>query len=292
MFNYTRDFVINEDEKIKFSNDNTELQIKRAANYKVANILDKTIYVTKPVDGVDGSVTIKVPAVTDADVLRLTMFMATPDVELAEFGTPGWREFGKPFVVEIGAQSTAAKGAENLGKALKLAIGEYAGVKVAEDEVTITFKEYWMSPEDVKLEQVKFGETDETVTEVTTGVSTIASVMPKLTGEWMIENLRFPTAGNRRYAALNADETPIPGEKYYQIIFDYVSERSVPGGLSGIGQVVKSVTKHIFYVKEAAYNALSLDTKAPVAGLKVVKHPDNSEDHKTVSHPVVEDVKE
>lgn len=292
MFNYTRDFVINEDKKIQFNTDKSELQIKRAANYKVANILDKTIYVTEPVDGVYGSVTITVPAVTDADVLRLTMFMATPDVELAEFGTPGWREFGKPFVVEIGAQADETEGAKNLKKALKLAIGEYADVTVNAAEVTVTFKEYWMSPEDVKLEKVKFGEIDETVTEVAKAAVVKASVMPKLTGEWMIENLRFPTAGNRRYAALNADETPIPGEKYYQIVFDYVSERSVPGGLSGIGQVVKSVTKHIFYVKEAAYTALELDTAATGAGLKVVKHPDTSEDHETVSHPVVEDVKE
>lgn len=287
MFNYTRDFVINKEGIITTDLAGTELRIKRAANYKIKNILDGTIYVTEPVKGKLGLVKITVPSVTGADVLRLTMFMATPDAELAEFGTPGWRAFGKPVIVEIGAQEVAKTGAENLKKALELALGEYARVTIADAVVTIEFKEYWMSAEDVKLEKVTFGKADdidETVEAVPdNAVVVTASVMPKLTGDWMVENLRFPTAGNRRYAALNADETPIPGATYYQLVFDYVSERSVPGGLSGVGQVVKSVTKHIFYVKSDIYEKLDL-TKIPV---KV----HNADDHSTVDHPVVEEVK-
>ena len=78
------------------------------------------------------------------------------------------------------------------------------------------------------------------------------NVKPFATGEWLIENLRFPTYPNFRYYAAGKDEYPVPGVVYTQYSFAYDSPRPGYGGLMGVGQKVEAVTRHIFYVAEGA----------------------------------------
>ena len=76
-------------------------------------------------------------------------------------------------------------------------------------------------------------------------------VEPFATGEWLVENLRFPTYPNIRWAAPGFEDRPVPGVVYVQYSFAYDSPRPQFGGISGVGQKVEAVTRHIYYVPES-----------------------------------------
>ena len=75
------------------------------------------------------------------------------------------------------------------------------------------------------------------------------------TAKWIVENLRFPSHPNLRYAPLYADEAPVAGTTYTEYSFEYRVKRSVPGGLSAVGQVADSIVRIVFYVAPAAQTA-------------------------------------
>ena len=58
-----------------------------------------------------------------------------------------------------------------------------------------------------------------------------------------------------RYTPLYADEAPIAGATYTQYSFQYKVEKAAPGGLSGVNQLVSSITTHVFYVHSSAVSA-------------------------------------
>ena len=72
------------------------------------------------------------------------------------------------------------------------------------------------------------------------------------TAKWIVENLRFPSHPNLRYTPLYSDEAPIAGTVYTEYSFEYRVKRSVPGGLSAVGQVADSIVRIVFYVAPAA----------------------------------------
>jgi hypothetical protein len=67
------------------------------------------------------------------------------------------------------------------------------------------------------------------------------------TYEYMLKNLRLPTAANTRWTRIAMDETPIPGAKYNQYTIYYCVNRGVMGG-DAVGEVTRSRTIHVFYV--------------------------------------------
>lgn len=247
MFNYTKEVIINDASGVTFANG--EIRIPRAANYKAVKILDKKIYKTAPVVGSAGKVKITLPTgITKGDIIRITMFLSTPGVELAEFGTPCWQDFGKPLVIEVSAKADAAR----VAAAIKLAAGEYVTATVDSGAVVVEGKEKWMDFQDVDVKVIELLENDEVAGVVTTDakVDLTAAVAEFGTAEWIDHTLRFPTAPNRRYSPLFADELPVRGGKYYQYVFKYIARHNVPGGLSGVDQCVDSITAHIFFVKD------------------------------------------
>lgn len=275
MFNYTKEVIINEIDKDKFlggqTDTVTELRIPRVANYKKEFILDGKYYRTEPVSGAAGKVAITLPTgITGADIMRLTLFLSTPDVELAEFGTPCWQDFGKPIIVEVAAKADVAR----VVAAVKLAAGEYVDVKEEGEKVVITGKEKWMDFQDVAVVLLKVEDNKETEVEPTTAakVDITHAIAEFGTAEWIDHTLRFPSAPNRRYSPLFADELPVRGAKYVQYVFKYIARHNVPGGLSGVDQCVDSITSHVFYVREGevdkAFEAAikKVATAAPITG--------------------------
>lgn len=89
------------------------------------------------------------------------------------------------------------------------------------------------------------------------------------TGEWLVENLRFPTYPNIRYASASEDERPINGTTYVEFSFAYQSPRPGLGGMSGVGQGMTAVTRHIYYVPAA--EAKDFEDLIKEAGLTVEK---------------------
>lgn len=82
------------------------------------------------------------------------------------------------------------------------------------------------------------------------GVNTIVRSKEGFGTYWMIlKDLRLPTLEARRFAALNEEELPVAGAKYNQYTIYYCKERGIMGG-DAVGEVTKSMTTHVFYVKE------------------------------------------
>ena len=261
MFNYTKEVIINDPTIIiKGDNDNGlgvgVVAVKRGGNYKISNINGK-IFKTAGHAGTKAKVAILPAALETADVARLTIYLSTPGTEFVEFGSPNWQEFGKPYIIE-----TKATTAKDLADAIKLALNEdnaHFSVKVNDTKVELEAAETWMDFAEVNYDLVTFADCSDCAKETIENKSanvTVTHGKPEFgTAKWIVENLRFPSHPNLRYAPLYADEAPIAGTTYTEYSFEYKVERSVPGGLSAVGQVADSIVRIVFYVAPAAQSA-------------------------------------
>ena len=90
----------------------------------------------------------------------------------------------------------------------------------------------------------------------------------------LMKNHRLPTIENTYWFATHKDERPVPGGKYnqYQLTLTTVRPNM---GMSAVGQEVKSVTNHIFYILQgdAITNAdqTGFEDVAKAAGLTIVE---------------------
>lgn len=91
------------------------------------------------------------------------------------------------------------------------------------------------------------------------------------TYQWILKNLRLPTAARTSWTAINADEVPVIGAKYNEYIIRYCVNRGIMGG-DAVGEVTKSLTTHVFYVNQdvAAQFEAALAIIAPAAGIETV----------------------
>lgn len=64
---------------------------------------------------------------------------------------------------------------------------------------------------------------------------------------WIIHNLRLPTAANTNFWALTKNEMPVVGQVYTQFVIRLIANRDGIGG-EVVGQRATSVTNHILYV--------------------------------------------
>lgn len=63
----------------------------------------------------------------------------------------------------------------------------------------------------------------------------------------LVKNLRLPTADNLRWGHILQDEVPVPGATYNQYTIYYCRKVGVQG-LAHVGDLVQSLTSHIFFV--------------------------------------------
>ena len=261
MFNYTKEVIINDPAIIIAGSSSNGLgegvvAIKRGGNYKIENIEGK-IYKTAGHTGTKAKAVITPATLGTADVARLTIYLSTPGTEFVEFGSPNWQEFGKPYIVE-----TTAEDAAGLAAAIKLALNEdnaHFSVKVNDSKVELEAAETWMDFAEVNYDLVTFADcsdcSKETVESKAANVAITKGKTEFATAKWIVENLRFPSHPNLRYAPLYADEAPVAGTVYTEYSFEYKVKRSVPGGLSAVGQVADSIVRIVFYVAPGAQSA-------------------------------------
>ena len=88
------------------------------------------------------------------------------------------------------------------------------------------------------------------------------------TYSFLLHNLRLPTSARTHAFAINQDETPIVGAMYNQYTIHYCVNRG-PLGMNAVGDTVKSVTTHVFYVLKSlsADFEAALNTVAPADGI-------------------------
>ena len=86
----------------------------------------------------------------------------------------------------------------------------------------------------------------------------------------MIKDYRLPTAANTRWNKIVQDETPVVGAKYNQYTIVQCVKRGIMGG-DAVGEVVKSKTTHVFFVKQD----LAADFEAALAKIGTVEAVEN-----------------
>jgi len=235
-----------------------------------------------------------------AGTYQLSLFVKLLDPHaLYEFGYPNYKMFGRHILVgfDVEAGDTAADVAAKVYESLDLAIrreellvgglddsGESPIVaEFQENDTVVALRANHFA---LRFDSVGLALYDETTCDSCIGeyLPTIdiftnkddeknaaevpegsEGVEPFATGEWLIENLRFPTYPNIRWAAVGEEDRPVPGTVYVQYSFAYDSPRPQFGGISGVGQKVEAVTRHIYYVPEA----LASEFEAAFTGLGV-----------------------
>lgn len=175
-----------------------------------------------------------------------------------------WSEFHKlimaEFEVTTDMSGAADKAAEAAVKALKAYVPsdyKYAvSMKAESGKVKVLCTDPYQVIKSAKIQKVEEsgcydGCSDKEYVDSTVVPVITKNVAPFATGEWLTENLRFPTYPNLRYASANEDERPIPGATYVQYAFEYVSPRRGLTGQGTVGQSLTSVTHHVFYVLDS-----------------------------------------
>lgn len=280
MFKYTKEIIINslkndvDGDKLVADAANNKLIIKRGGEYKKANILDSKIYKTVGYAGVKSKAVIKCAGLIEQNggtyetgLYQLGIYLKMPNKYLGEYANANWQQFGRPILVGFDvtaadvADTTGAVLAEKLAKLLRIAM--HADTKLgtitidtkAPSDIEIVLSDPYMHFNVFKLEKYDPTLCDSCLGEyveksLVNKVVVTDGVEPFATGGWIQENLRFPSYPNVRYAALNEDEYPIPGEIYVEYSFGYESPRPGLGGLSGVGMKMEALTRHIYYVRK------------------------------------------
>lgn len=245
MFNYIHETILNKTGLIQKVDGDKAVVVKRAGKYVLDNIVSSSKYKAEGNEGVAGTATFACVEPEVGYVARLSIFVHARR-EFVEYALPDYMEFGKPVIVE-----SAAKNADDLKKAIELALNpgnELFEVKVEGTNIVLTVADPYLDFAEVNYEKVKPLEAGAEEVSSLGNVEIKHSIVPFATGEWIRENLRFPSYPNMRYSALFADEAPVAGQVYDMYSFQYKVAKAVPGGLSGVNQVVESLTTHVFYV--------------------------------------------
>ena len=277
MFDYTKETILNSVTDKNVQAITGLLRIFRVGEYKVdyksTNIADGKVYKAKGTEGTKATATITAVAGnsgSNAGKYRVTVNMKNNSKFYADYATAVWK-FQKPIYAEFtvvgdSTDNTAALMATKIANAIKLALPEnnkYITVTVDDDGVIITATDATDMFESVVIEKYEPNSVlpSEGQYVVSTVVGTIAKTdneVPFATGDWLIENLRFPSYPNTRYNSINGDEKPVPGQLYTQYSFRYIAERKNLSGIGSVGQRLVSITNHVFYIPstlEATFEA-------------------------------------
>lgn len=76
----------------------------------------------------------------------------------------------------------------------------------------------------------------------------------------LVKDLRLPTAANTRWDAIQQDERPVLDGHYNEYIIQYCVNRGIMGG-DAVGEVVKSLTSHVFYILDNGGDATTNPAK-------------------------------
>lgn len=261
MFNYIREIIINKPlADINRSADNKVI-LERVGEYDKRNVTK--VWVTRGTEGTAGTFTINCAKLAGeafgTTVYNVQMFVKTVDKYLVDYANANWGAFGKAVTVEFSAAKSASAVAEAMKTALEEAtkdLDKMFTLKVSGDNLVGTFTEKYFAIGEDNVVLSVYNQAGELV-EVDGAVTTTDTVAPFATADWLVENLRFPSYPNVRYAAKNSDEYPVAGQVYDQVSFQYAVERPGLGGLSAVGQKIESVTTHVLYIKHDDADALA-----------------------------------
>lgn len=256
MFDFQKEVIINsavvDGDYPKVQYESGKLRVARCADYMASNVTD--IKKTMPVDGVAETVTLVSPG---KGIAKVVIEVGLDETRMYGDYANDWAKFCKTVIAECETAGTAAD-VETIAKAINMALPEnYKFIKVDKTgKVSCTDSHQILKTVEISL-STDNGE-NFVVVKTKKDLTSTPRVREIGTAAWLVENLRFPTYPNLRYAALHEEEKPVDGAKYIQYTFEYVSPRKGLHGQGTVGQRLESVTTHTFYV----LNTLSTVIKA------------------------------
>lgn len=263
------------------------LHVKRVNNFKGENVV--AIYKAEAADPELAKVTLDLSQLNgkEGESYRLSVYIGLSQASQDSRYSNDMIVKGKPFAVDFVWKTSAEKVAEALEKTIKkynlLVYGEkLLNVSHSGTFITIEATDEYQRFRKVNLEKLNesahFGMGDysvvrslEDLTEQDTNAAVTATDEGYFVGKegfgtysFLLHNLRLPTSMRTRAFGINQDETPVVGAKYNQYTIHYCADRGVLG-LNAVGDTVKSVTTHVFYVKSdiAAAFEVALNKIAP-----------------------------
>ena len=303
MFQFTTTTVINSAKDYTnpsvelFKGDSKYFDVKRVNRFKVKNI--RSVYKQDPVAQSNAVATIdmsKVKTVLTTSKATKGTFRVEIYVHLAQSNnnplySNTWVVKGRPWTFEFSATSTEDAGAivDKVIKMItkfKLFTMDTEQLKATKDttKLVLTAQDPYQIFSKVELQY--FDPNIGTTTGCCTprgeyapvenyGVTNVSTITPGNEGfgtfEWIMRNLRLPTAEQTRWNALYQDDKPMVGATYTQYTLEYCENRGILGG-DAVGEETKSVTTHVFFVNqnvktqfEAALTAAGITTLAPTA---------------------------
>lgn len=303
MFQFTTTTVINSAKD--YTNPSVELfkgnskyfDVKRVNRFKVKNI--RSVYKQDPVAQSNAKATIdmsKVKTVLTTSKATKGTFRVEIYVHLAQSNnnplySNTWVVKGRPWTFEFSATSTEDAGAI-VDKVIKM-INKFKLFTMDTEQLKATKEgtKLALTAQDPyqifsKVELQYFDPNIGTTTGCCTprgeyapvenyGVTDVTTITPGNEGfgtfEWIMRNLRLPTAEQTRWNALYQDDRPMVGATYTQYTLEYCENRGILGG-DAVGEETKSVTTHVFFVNqavktqfEAALSAAGITPLAPTA---------------------------
>lgn len=282
MFQFTTTTVINSakdytNPSVDLFNGTSEyFDVKRVNRFKVKNI--RSVYKQDPVAQSNAKATIdmaKVKETLTANEATKGTFRVEIYVHLAQSNnnplySNTWVVKGRPWTFEFSATSTE-EGGNIVDKVIKM-ITKFKLFTMDTEQLKATREDTKLvltaqDPYQIfsKVELQYFDPSIGTTTGCCTPrgeyasvenyeVTDVVTITPGNEGfgtfEWIMRNLRLPTAEQTRWNALYQDDRPMVGATYTQYTLEYCENRGVLGG-DAVGEETKSVTTHVFFVNQA-----------------------------------------
>lgn len=248
------------------------LHVKRVNKFIATNIV--AIYKAEAHDAENAKVTLDFSQVngTAGDVFRLHIYVGLSQASQSSLYANDLQWKGKPFSVDFVWGTSAADTVTKLVKT----INKYAAMVYNKKMLNVTNSGTYITIEATdEYQRFRFvnvekfdadayhgmGEYNivrslDDLTEADSNAEVTAKAEGYFQGKegfgtypFLLHNLRLPTYARNRWLALNQDETPIVGAKYNQYTIYYCVNRGILGD-NAVGDLVKSRTTHVFYVKQ------------------------------------------
>ncbi len=248
------------------------LYVKRVNKFIATNIV--AIYKAEAHDAENAKVTLDLSQVSGAagDTFRLHIYVGLSQASQSSLYANDLQWKGKPFSVDF---VWGASTADTVTKLVKT-INKYAAMVYNKKLLNVTGSGTYITIEATdEYQRFRFvniekfdadayhgmGEYNvvrslEDLTEADSNAEVTAAAEGYFVGKegfgtypFLLHNLRLPTYARNRWLALNQDETPVVGAKYNQYTIYYCVNRGILGD-NAVGDLVKSRTTHVFYVRQ------------------------------------------
>lgn len=283
--------------------------IKRGGEYRKDLMANTKIFVTPGHVGALDKITLKVAGLglEAGKNYALNIFVKLVDPHaMFEYGYPNYKSFGKQILVDFKSVDAATDAHTILDSILPQVMEndltfvkgvvnttEASGDDPATADVVLEVGHFGLRFDSIAIAEYDPTACDSCIGEYMTPVAildngnwsavnatkiahTVTGIDPFATGEWLIENLRFPSYPNIRWAAIGEENRPIASQLYTMVSFEYSSPRPGLGGVSGVGQKLEAATRHIYYVpSDQAATFVGYFTSLNPTGLKIYDVPTN-----------------